>query len=144
MFVLWSLRVSSPDLLRQEAARLEAEAARKEQAAAELRRQAATLPDGVDSVSCAITIDVWEGPAAGASAEAVLGGADAVRAAAEDLEQVVRAVTREADDLRGEAEWLRRKADFLQIELQPQIGPAWRGPPEPRIGPADLGGSSLV
>ncbi|MDP8927498.1 MAG: hypothetical protein M3O70_02695 [Actinomycetota bacterium] len=115
--------MSSPAALREEAARLDADASSKEEAASELGRQAATLPKGVESVRRAIHSGVWEGPAAEASTEVLTSGVRRVRAIEEDLDLVVRAVADEVEDLRAEAERLRRKADFLQIELESQIRP---------------------
>lgn len=96
---------------------MEAAAAHKEQLAYELRQQATLLPEGTDRVAGAITPGLWEGRAAEAAGDALATTARRVRLAADDLEQVAVELEVEADGLRLDAAFTRRRGDTLAAEL---------------------------
>lgn len=96
---------------------MEAAAAHKEQLAYELRQQVALLPEGPDQVAGAITQALWEGRAADAAGDALATTARRVRLAADDLEHVAVELEVEADGLRLDAGFTRRRGDTLAAEL---------------------------
>ncbi|MGH8897076.1 MAG: hypothetical protein ACRDZ4_08670 [Egibacteraceae bacterium] len=108
--------MASTDELREEAERLNREARHKDELAADLRAQARWLPDGVEAARGSIVPSVWESPTADRAHDLVTAAADAVRAGADNLEDVAKELEWEADDLRDEARQLRRTADDLDAD----------------------------
>jgi uncharacterized coiled-coil DUF342 family protein len=116
--------VDTPGEYWAQADRLRKEADRKHEWADELAQQARLLPNGVVTVNQPIDPSVWEGKGADGAGEWIARGAQRVIDAAGELEDIVRQLRAEADELDDQAGLYRRKGDQLYADRQanqPQI-----------------------